>query len=186
MSFNITYDAQYDSWSLADYLDEWSFNFQNSDHGESNTGGFNTGSGQLSGEEYAISGANNSYAFIAGSDTADGLQYDIGAHVLAGNLDSVQFGYGLTEPSGGSFDLNNWELAIDGLDASGSGAGNDVHDIVWGLMNGNTSALEDYIVSEGLLTQNEFDTAELGDLFSAPASATGVQEFSDADFALAA
>ncbi|WP_249977000.1 heme acquisition protein HasA [Vreelandella olivaria] len=184
MSFNITYDAQYADWTLADYLENWSYEFQNSNHGDSNTGGFNTGG--LSGEEYAITGSGNSYAFIAGSDTTDGLEYDIGAHVLAGDLDSVQFGYDLTGPSGGSFDLDNWELTIEGLDATGSGAGNDVHNIVWGLMNGDTSALESYIVSEGLLTQNEFDTAELGDLFPLPASATGVQEFNEFDFALAA
>ncbi|SDJ68655.1 heme acquisition protein HasA [Billgrantia gudaonensis] len=184
MAFDITYDAQYESWTLADYLDSWSFNFNNSNHGSSNTGGFN--SGGLSGEEYAISGANNSYAFIAGSDTTDGLAYDINNHVLSGELDNVQFGHGLNGPSGGSFGLTDWELSIDGLDASGSGAGNDVHDIVWGLMNGDTSELEDYIVSESLLTQSEFDTAELGDLFPLPASATGVQETSDLDVALAA
>ncbi|WP_253445237.1 heme acquisition protein HasA [Halomonas sp. Y3] len=184
MSFNITYDAQFADWSLADYLAEWSFDFQNSDHGDSNTGGFN--SGGLSGEEYAITGSGNDFAFIAGSDTTNGLQYDLGAHVLSGDLDSVQFGYGLTGPTGGAFGLSDWALGIEGLDASGSGAGNDVHEIVWGLMNGNIGELEDYIVSEGLLTQSEFDTAQLGDLFPAPASATGVQEFSDLDVALAA
>lgn len=184
MSFDINYDAQYESWTLEDYLDSWSFNFNNSNHGSSNTGGFN--SGGLSGEEYAISGASNSYAFIAGSDTTDGLVYDINSHVLSGELDSVQFGYDLTGPTGGSFNLDNWELDIEGLDASGSGAGNDVHDIVWGLMNGDTSELEDYIISESLLTQSEFENAELGDLFPLPASATGVQETSDFDVALAA
>lgn len=58
---------------LLSVLSEWVC-FHTADHGATHTGGFNTGGRAMTGEQYATQGANgSSYAFVAESDTDNGL-----------------------------------------------------------------------------------------------------------------
>ncbi|MQU08654.1 heme acquisition protein HasA [Pseudomonas helleri] len=76
MTVSITYSSAFGDISIKDVLSVWSTGFKTAGHGTGNTGGFNTGDGKYDGEQYATSGANNSeYAYIAGSDTDNGLHY---------------------------------------------------------------------------------------------------------------
>ena len=106
MTISINYSSFIGSDSIGDVLSDWAQGFKTAGHGLSNTGGFNSGGRAQDGEQYATHGANNSdYAFIAGSDTSNGLHYvydpkvsagDNMNHYLWGELDSVSLGEVLT------------------------------------------------------------------------------------------
>ena len=74
MTISVSYDSGLGSFTVGEYLSAWALGFATAGHGSSNTGGFSNGS--LSGDQYATHGANSSdYAFIADSDTSNGLHY---------------------------------------------------------------------------------------------------------------
>ena len=139
---------------VSDYLSAWALGFNTAGHGTSNTGGFSNGT--LAGDQYATHGANSSdYAFIADSDTSNGLHYVFNPllpassnqnHFLWGELDNVQLGTGLGGGSGSDFSLSDFKVAFNGLDLSAAVGcrprGNEVQSVIYGLMQGNTSALE--------------------------------------------
>jgi len=200
MSLSVTYDAVFANYTVDQYLSEWATGFATAGHGTSNTGGFNTGT--YDGSEYATHGANGSdYAFIAGSDTANGLHYVFTPgvpsgsnfnHYLWGALDEVSLGYELGGGQGSDFTLQQDVVTFAGLDldsALGAGrTGNEVHQTIFGLMQGNTSALEGVLdtllATYGVSTDNTFAdiTAAIN---AASATAVGVQSQVD-DLALAA
>ncbi|OLS64703.1 heme acquisition protein HasA [Pseudomonas putida] len=200
MSLSVTYDAVFANYTVDQYLSEWATGFFTAGHGNSNTGGFNTGT--YDGSEYATHGANGSeYAFIAGSDTANGLHYVFTPgvpansnlnHYLWGSLDEVSLGYGLGGGQGSDFTLQQDVVTFAGLDldaALGAGrTGNEVHQTIFGLMQGNTTALEgvldNLLATYGVSTDNTFAdiTAAIN---AASATAVGVQSQVD-DLALAA
>ena len=115
MTISINYSSFIGSDSIGDVLSDWAQGFKTAGHGLSNTGGFNSGVSAQDGEQYATHGANKSdYAFIAGSDTNNGLHYvydpkvsagDNMNHYLWGELDSVSLGEVLTGGSGSAFGL---------------------------------------------------------------------------------
>lgn len=201
MSISVTYDAAiFANYTVDEYLAEWATGFATAGHGTSNTGGFNNGG--FNGSQYATHGANGSdYAFIAGSDTANGLHYVFNPalpassnqnHYLYGSLDNVSLGYDLSGGNGSNFALGNDVVTFSGLDLDsvlGAGrTGNEVHQVIYGLMQGNTSALEgvldSLLASYSVSTDNTF--AEItAALNAASAIAVGVQAQVD-DLALAA
>lgn len=201
MSLSVSYDAAiFASYTVDQYLSEWATGFVTAGHGTSNTGGFNNGG--FNGSQYATHGTNNSdYAFIADSDTANGLHYVFNPalpassnqnHYLYGSLDNVSLGYDLTGGNGTDFSLGNDVVTFSGLDldaALGAGrTGNEVHQVIYGLMQGNTSALESVLdtllATIGKSTSSTF--AEITDAINAAsANAVGVQSHVD-DLALAA
>lgn len=205
MTLSVTYDAAFSSSSIDDYLAFWTAGFATAGHGESNTGGFSNGS--LSGDQYATHGALNSdYAFIADSNTSNGLHYvfDRGLpagdnlnHYLWGELDNVSLGQVLGGGSGSDFTLSNYVVSFNGLDldaALGAGrVGNEVQSVIYGLMQGNTSALEgvldNLLAGYGVSTDDSFDVVSAalaaGPLSVASADVVGVQALAE-DFALAA
>ena len=206
MTISVSYEAALGAYSVSDYLTDWALGFNTAGHGSSNTGGFSNGS--LSGDQYSTHGANNSdYAFIADSNTSNGLHYVFNPalpashnenHYLWGNLDNVQLGTGLGGGNGSDFTLDAFKVAFNGLDlseAQGAGrVGNDVQNVIYSLMQGNTSALEtvlnNLLDDFGLSTANTFDEISAGLAAHATAPTTdvalvGVQDVAQ-DWALAA
>jgi len=206
MTISVSYEAALGAYSVSDYLTDWALGFNTAGHGSSNTGGFSNGS--LSGDQYSTHGANNSdYAFIADSNTSNGLHYVFNPalpashnenHYLWGNLDNVQLGTGLGGGNGSDFTLDAFKVAFNGLDlsaAQGAGRlGNDVQNVIYSLMQGNTSALEtvlnNLLDDFGLSTANTFDEISAGLAAHATATTTdvalvGVQDVAQ-DWALAA
>lgn len=205
MSVSVTYDPIFGSSTIDDYLAFWTTGFSTAGHGESNTGGFSNG--VFGGDQYAITGANNSdYGFIADSDASNGLQYvfnpllpagDNQNHYLYGQLDNVSLGEVLGGGSGSDFSLSNYVVTFSGLDLSaafGAGrVGNDVHETISGLMQGDTapleSVLDDLFAAYGVSTDDSFDVVAAalaaGPLSTGSAETVGVPELAD-DLALAA
>lgn len=207
MTISVSYESYLGTTSLSDYLTDWAIGFATAGHGTGNTGGFSNGT--FSGDQYSTHGANNSdYAFIADSNTSNGLHYVFNPalpassnlnHYLWGNLDNVELGTGLTGGAGSDFDLSAYKVAFNGLDlfaAEGAGrAGNEVQSVIYGLMQGNTSALEtvlnDLLDDFGLSTASTFDEVSAGLAAHAATAATtdvalvGVQDVAQ-DWALAA
>ncbi|CRM12109.1 MULTISPECIES: heme acquisition protein HasA [Pseudomonas] len=207
MTISVSYESYLGTTSLSDYLTDWAIGFATAGHGTGNTGGFSNGT--FSGDQYSTHGANNSdYAFIADSNTSNGLHYVFNPalpassnlnHYLWGNLDNVELGTGLTGGAGSDFDLSAYKVAFNGLDlfaAEGAGrTGNEVQSVIYGLMQGNTSALEtvlnDLLDDFGLSTASTFDEVSAGLAAHAATAATtdvalvGVQDAAQ-DWALAA
>ncbi|MGR2710257.1 heme-binding protein [Pseudomonas sp. IB20] len=207
MTISVNYDSAAGSTSLADYLGVWSLGFNTAGHGTGNTGGFNTGAREMNGEQYATHGANGSeYAYIAESDATNGLHYvydrtlpagDNMNHYLWGQLDNVQLGEGLTGGAGSEFNLSDYKVSFNGLDLEslvGAGrVGNEVQSVIYGLMQGNTTALESVLNNLlddfGLSTASTFDQLAAAGLGHATPSAdvalVGVQDVAQ-DWAFAA
>ena len=209
MTISINYSSFVGSDSISDVLSEWALGFKTAGHGLSNTGGFNSGVSAQDGEQYATHGANKSdYAFIAGSDTNNGLHYvydpkvsagDNMNHYLWGELDSVSLGEVLTGGSGSAFGLGDYTVSFNGLDLSAASdagrAGNAVQDVIYGLMKGDVSGLEgvlnNLLSGFGLSTDSTFDQLAAAGLAHADAplaadiSLIGVLDVAQ-DWALAA
>lgn len=203
MSLSITYSTTYSNWSISDYLADWTGYFGDADHrvGEVedgvNTGGFYPGS--LSGTQYALTSPNSDAGFIAEGDLAYTL-FNSPAHTLYGELDSVSLGTDLVS-SGSGFDFapGGWEVSFSGLDLSTDV--NDlttsdrgiVHDVIYGLMSGDATALEgvlnDLLDAYGVSTDDTFDAVAAalaaGPLSTDSAELIGVPELAE-DLALAA
>ncbi|MDH0303103.1 MULTISPECIES: heme acquisition protein HasA [unclassified Pseudomonas] len=203
MTLSVTYDAAFAGSTIDDYLAFWTAGFVTAGHGYSNTGGFSNGT--FNGDQYATHGAQGSdYAFIADSNTANGLHYvfdpskapgDNLNHYLWGSLDNVSLGEVLGGGSGSDFSLSNYVVSFNGLDldaALGAGrAGNEVQSVIYGLMQGNTSALESaldtLLAAYGTSTNDTFESVA-AHLAAGPvnaAAAVGVQALPE-DLALAA
>lgn len=209
MTISVTYNSVYGDISVKEVLSAWSAGFKTAGHGESNTGGFNTGARSYDGEQYATHGANGSdYAFIAESNASNGLHYvynpDLPAssnqnHFLWGQLDNVKLGEVLTGGSGSPFGFDDYTVSFNGLDLSAASdagrAGNAVQDVIYGLMRGNVAGLEgvlNTLLSEfNLSTDSTFDQlaaaglAHVDTAFAADIGLVGVQDAAQ-DWALAA
>ncbi|SGY93556.1 Hemophore HasA-Heme acquisition system protein A [Moritella viscosa] len=137
-------------------------------------GSFNGGmfSGSQFGLETNKSGSDN--AFVASAEDGDSLTYSFfsnPSHTLYGELDSLDLGVGLNK-SGSEWSTDSSMLGINGLsefindgrDASGNiiartTGNNDVHNIVWGLMHGDTSALATVMSDAGVDLNGAITTA---------------------------
>ena len=209
MTLSINYNSAVGADSIHDVLTDWAQGFKTAGHGVSNTGGFNGGARELSGEQYATHGSHQSdYAFIAESNATQGLNYvynpgvpagDNMNHFLWGQLDNVKLGEVLTGGAGNEFALNDYTASFNGLDLSAASdagrAGNAVQDVIYGLMKGDVSGLEgalnNLLSGFGLSTDSTFDDLAAAGLAHADAplaadiDLVGVQEVAQ-DWALAA
>ncbi|MCE8037393.1 MULTISPECIES: heme acquisition protein HasA [unclassified Halomonas] len=160
-----------------------------------NTGGFNGGD-MFNGTSYSYYDADLGFAFQAtgqlsyyfpplNGSPGDGPT----SHTLWGEIDTITLGVGLNENSGEVIDqwiTFTFDTPITG-DVS-EGRENDVHDVIWGLMNGSVEGADDSIgtgTNGGLiaaLENNGLDPSqvELADLVGVGAAS------SDLDVALAA
>jgi len=182
MSVSVSYKAELGATKISDYLQTWETGFVTAGHGAGATGGFNT-AGMLpsfTGEQYATPSKVSDYAVIAESDTASGLNYVFKLfgvsdpnlnHYLWGTLDNVELGRDLTGGKGADFSLAKNNVSFNGLDLSapeGAGrAGNPVHEVVYGLMNGNADPLEATL--NKLLSEYNLSTAATFDQVAAAA-----------------
>lgn len=164
-----TYPAPYD-WTdtLSDVLTAWKNNGVSGTH-PVNTGGFFGDNGLpsgLSGTTYGYT-TNNGYAFSVYGD----LSYDISTHILGGDITSISFGGGLA--AGGK--VNNPFLTIT-FDPEIT---NDttVHNVVWGLMNADISALVSVLENDYGVDLTD-TIAELGSPYPA-STLVGVSEVED-------
>ncbi|PAU88150.1 heme acquisition protein HasAp [Pseudomonas sp. WN033] len=200
MSLSITYSATYSGWTISDYLADWTGYFGDANHREGevedgvNTGGFYPGS--LSGTQYALTSPNSDAGFIAEGDLSYTL-FANPAHTLYGELDSISLGSKLiTGSSGFEFTSGYEEVTFSGFDlysAQSEGHSGIVHQVVYGLMSGDATALEgvlnDLLDDYGVSTADTFDVVAAalaaGPLSTASAELVGVPELVD-DLALAA
>lgn len=129
--------------------------------------------------QYGLQNTSTDDAFLAGSDAGD-LTYSTGN--LDGSLDTLSFGEGLnyTYPgvypfagieSTSAMTLDETVLTIDnlGLDdtSQAGGTGDDVHDLLYGLMTGDSSYLETYLAANDI----EFQGGAGNDTFVSGAGA---------------
>ncbi|TBU75929.1 heme acquisition protein HasA [Phytopseudomonas daroniae] len=165
--------------TFKDVLEAWASSGIPGTH-PTNTGGFFTGGvdyGNLYGDTYAFT-TGNGYAFsVQGNLTYDfDLQTYQGTHTVYGTVNSISFGGGLT----GNGTVNNPFLTIT-FDTPltselSEGFSGDVHEVVYGLMNANVSALL-AVLESGYGVDVDVDTIE--DLGTPFASLVGVAEAED-------
>ena len=200
MSLSISYSTTYASWTVSDYLADWAGYFGDADHRTGsvedgvNTGGFYPGS--LSGTQYALTSPSSDAGFVAEGNLAYSL-FSSPAHTLYGNVDEISLGAKVIETSTGfDFTPGYEEVSFDGLGLSSAlsqGHAGIVHQVVYGLMVGNTSALEgvlnDLLDDYGVSTDDTFDVVAAalaaGPLSTGSAETVGVPELVD-DLVLAA
>lgn len=199
MSISINYNAELANWTVSDYLADWSAFFGDINHrlGEveegKNTGGFYPG--QLSGSQYAVGSLESTAGVVINGDLTYTL-FAEPAHTLYGTIDTIQLGTGLSAK--GPYTLESVEVSFEGLGeylASAKAEGHDgiVHQVVYGLMSGDstalTGALDTILADYGLSTDNTFDeiaaVLNSADPIVADATAVGVAEVVE-DYAIAA
>ncbi|MDE1168254.1 MAG: heme acquisition protein HasA [Pseudomonas sp.] len=200
MTISVNYPADQGATSIQSYLNSWGSGFSTAGHGKANTGSFNKSNGlNPEGEQYGTKAKEGNYAFVAESNTDTGLHYQFKIfepstsnqnHYLWGNLDNIKLGEGLQGGKGTNFTLKQNEVSFNGLDLTaeyGAGrAGNPVHELVYGLMKGETTQLEarlnDLLDDYNLSTASTFDQVAAG-LAAAPstvpAALVGMAEFDD-------
>jgi len=127
------------------YLTAWDTSFTPGYYGF-----FSTNPADFVGNQFAV--ADSSSATVGGVGSADtvvldsgsagDLYYDMTSHVLAGAVDGATFGRGLSYNSGtDTFSQSSWDIDINGLGLTGTGAANPVHNFVYGIMQGNPANL---------------------------------------------
>lgn len=206
MSFYVTYGGDLTaSNSLSDFF--VSFSAFYAQDGHEYVSSFNSTTafpGPLSGTEYAITsslGEIEDFSFIAGAAASSELTYTLfdGApsnwHILYGSLDSLEFGTSLVDwqnTGTGNFDLGETYLDITGLGLTGllsDGQSNIVHEVVWGLMGGDATALEgvlnDILDDYGLSVNSSFADLELAGL-AGEVSTVGTAVAAESELLLAA
>lgn len=183
MAFSVNYDSYFGSYSIHDYLTEWSATFGDVNHtngnvDSSNTGGFYGGS--LSGSQYAItSTANNITSLVAEGNVTYTLFADP-AHTLYGTVDSLSFGDGLQGGASSPYNIQALDVSFSGLDLSSAQAeGHEgvVHEVIYGLMSGSTSALETAL--NGILEQYNLSIDSTFDQIAAATGSSATAEHTD-------
>lgn len=188
MAISYTYDENYFPGTfVSGSLESLLLTFQSegvSGEHPANTGGFyqngSLSSNPFAGDTYAMALDGGDFAFSA----TGSLSYNFGDHALTGTLETLTLGGGLNSDGTVADDFITFTFD-DPITASHDGRGNEVHDIIWGLMNGSVEGANDSAgtgTNGGLLAVLD-DAGLLGDAI--PASVTGVSA-SDFDFALAA
>ncbi|MCI1032185.1 MULTISPECIES: heme acquisition protein HasA [Raoultella] len=183
MAFSVDYDSSVGSYSIHDYLAEWSATFGDVNHtngnvDDSNSGGFYGGA--LSGSQYAItSTANNITSFVAEGNLTYTLFADP-AHTLYGSLDGLSFGDGLQGGSSSPYNIQALDVSFSGLGlSSAQSEGHDgiVHEVVYGLMSGDTSALETAL--NGILDQYNLSIDSTFDQIAAVVGSSATADHTD-------
>ncbi|UYA59750.1 Hemophore HasA [Pectobacterium sp. F1-1] len=155
MSLSIQYDTEFSSYSISQYLTEWSSLFGDANHTngnvtDSNSGGFYGGTSWNNGTQYSLVSPNNATsAFVAEGN----LTYQFSNHVLYGQLDSLTFGDGLSGGTSTEYAIQEPQVTFSGLDLSSivdSGREGVVHQVVYGLMSGQVQPLLDALTNAGI------------------------------------
>ena len=205
MSISISYSTTYSGWTVADYLADWSAYFGDVNHrpGQvvdgSNTGGFNPG--PFDGSQYALKSTASDAAFIAGGDLPLHPVQQPQPHPVGQAGQHRPRRHPTGGASSGGYALDSQEVSFSnlGLDSPiAQGRDGTVHKVVYGLMSGDSSALQGQIdallkaVDPSLSINSTFDQlAAAGVAHATPAAAAaeigvvGVQELPH-DLALAA
>lgn len=127
------------------YLQNWDQTFDPGHYGF-----FSDNPVDFSGDQFAVAdsdsrtvgGVGNADSVVVDSGNADDLYYDMRTHILGGSVDGLKFGQGLDYNRGDdSFSQDSHDIDISGLGLTGSGEGNPVHDLVYGIMKGNPANL---------------------------------------------
>ncbi|WP_440981693.1 hypothetical protein [Shinella sumterensis] len=127
------------------YLEAWDASFTPGYYGF-----FSTNPVDFSGNQFAVADSNSATVggvgsadtVVLDSGSAGDLYYDMTSHVLAGAVDGATFGRGLSYNSGtDTFSQTSWDIDINGLGLTGTGAANPVHNLVYGIMQGNPANL---------------------------------------------
>ena len=154
MSISISYSTTYAASTVAEYLSDWSAYFGDLNHREgsvkegSNTGGFNPG--PFDGTQYGVSSTVSNAAVVANGDLHYTL-FNPPSHTLWGSIDSLNLGTILSGgASSGGYTLTEQEVSFTNLGLSSlqsEGRDGQVHQIIYGLMSGDSSALTSAIDS---------------------------------------
>lgn len=138
------------------YLKDFDANF--------NAGSFGFFSDGLGGDEYAVSASESQELPIEGAqsvivDSGKGgdVSYNMQTHTIGGYVDSVEFGEGLQDLKGNGDFSTNGAIKISGLDLSGEGAGNDVSELVGGILDGDTTFLREVLAGVDLNLKGSAD-----------------------------
>lgn len=190
MSLSITFEPELGSYTVNEYLSEWSGYFDIGGHGYSNNGAF--GLGGYSGNQYAVEGSLGSmYAFIASSETPNGLHLEPAIFMnpehnlnnyFWGSLDGIALGEAINGDLSGHYSMVTQWVSFNGLDldaAFGAGrAGNPVHETLFGLARGDTSVLsgvlDNLLADYGVSTDSTFDDIAIA-LANGPASVASAE-----------
>ena len=147
----------------------------------------------FNGTSYSFADPSLGYAFQATGDLHyyfPPLNGEVGdgptANTLWGSIDSITLGFELNDDGSvyGDFITFTFDQPLTG--ALSEGRGNDVHDIIWGLINGLVVGADDSLGSgtNGGLLQALIDNGL--DVDASIASLVGTASTTDADLALAA
>jgi Ca2+-binding RTX toxin-like protein len=147
------------------YLEAWDASFTSGYYGF-----FSNNPVDFVGNQFAVADSNSTtVGGVGGADTvvidsgsAGDLYYDMTSHVLAGAVDGATFGQGLSYNSGtDTFSQSSWDIDINGLGLTGTGAANPVHNFVYGIMQGNPANLISVLNSQN----NTFNGSSGDDVF---------------------
>lgn len=155
MAINVTYGSN--TGTIQDFLSGLSSFFAQPNHQYAGSFSNQSGSypGAISGDQWGVSSWNpvsgiNSYSFVADAAGSNKLSYTGAAgHQLSGPLDSLEFGATYLANGSGQYYVPSPDLTISNLNSVLNGT-TDTHNIVWGLMGGNTTPLETKLDSYSL------------------------------------
>ncbi|QLF93813.1 hypothetical protein HW090_11635 [Pseudomonas sp. ABC1] len=180
--------------SLSDYFSYLSSNMGFSPWDLFDSFNGNTGwlLGPKNGTQFGLeSNTGSGAAFVASAATGGELHYtlfDNPTHTFYGDLNTIEVGSGLND-SGSVWSTSQSWITFDNLSSVlGNGTvngqpqpDNELHNIIYSLMQGDGEALQDFLVAQGY----DLDAALSVGVQSADAALVGVQEYVD-DLALAA
>ncbi len=149
MSFSINYNSDVSSDTISAYLASFASAFGDVDHtngnvDDSNSGGF-YGGGFFDGTQYGITSTANDISAVLAEGDLNYTFFTSPAHTLYGDLDTVTLGDSLLGGSDTAYSIDEVGASFDGLDlssASSEGHSGTVHQVIYGLMEGDVDPLE--------------------------------------------
>ncbi|CAN5355677.1 hypothetical protein BH10PSE7_BH10PSE7_25020 [soil metagenome] len=122
-------------------------------------GYFSSDPGDFSSPEYAFSEstqpsiatpiADGSWSGILEAGDSE-LAYDIQSHVLVGSIDALELGHNLSYVKATANFKTVVDVRISGLDLSGTGANNEVHNFVNDISNGSAESLKELLADNAI------------------------------------
>ena len=187
MSFSVSYASVYASWTISDYLDDWtSFFVDNS--ATHNIGSFHPN--LVNGPQFGVLSTQSNGAFIAEGQ----LGYSSWASelIISGSIDTLHLGMDVLVTQNSMY-LSIEDVAFSGLDIYGQGRDGLTNQLVQSFLKADPSVLggvlSDLLDDYGLTTNNTFDEVAAA-LAAAPAALAPVTTVGTAtyveDLALAA
>jgi heme acquisition protein HasA len=177
--------------TIREILYAWQDNGLSGSHPNLATGVFYTNGvpSGLSGDTFVYSiGGQNSSVTVTGNLT---YQFTPGVpasetHILYGSISSVTIGAGTDAGGNITSPAVTFSFSTPIVGTEAEGRGNDVHDVVWGLMNGSVDGATDSIgtpTQGGLIHALEENGLDVDQVF---ADAVGLSPLSESELLLAA